>query len=247
VGLLIINADDWGSHPATTDAILRCYRAGRVSSVTAMVFMEDSARAAAMARAEGLAVGLHLNLTQPFAGDDTPDAVRARQGRLTRRFAHMRAMRWAYDPRISADVERCIADQLDAFEAVYATSPTHLDGHNHVHVCPNVLLSRAARRVAAARNTHSWSGRTPAAVARAVRRRAIRRRFGSTDHLFALPAVHPALGGEGLQPMLELARHGSVELMVHPSRAEEYEVLMSDAWRRTIEGVPLGSFADLTP
>lgn len=245
MGLLVINADDWGSHPATTDAILRCFRAGRVSSVTAMVFMEDSARAAAIARAEGLPVGLHLNLTQPFAGDDVPAPVRARQQRLARRFGHMRLMRWAYDPLIPGAVERCIADQLDAFESAYVTSPTHLDGHNHVHVCPNVLFSRTARRVAAVRNTHSWSARTPAALARAMRRHAIRRRFRSTEHLFALSAVHPALGGEGLQRMLELARRGSVELMVHPSRAEEYEVLMSDAWGRTIEGMPLGCFADL--
>jgi chitin disaccharide deacetylase len=245
VGLLVINADDWGAHAATTDAILHCFRAGRVSSATAMVFMEDSARAAAIGRRVGMPIGLHLNLTQPFAAAAVPEAVRASQQRLARHFRHIRLMRCVYDPRIRGYVERCIADQLEAFEAAYGSAPTHLDGHNHVHVCPNVLLSRTASRVRAARTTHSRSARTPAAAVRALRRRVIRRRFLSTDHLFAISAVHPALGGRGLEPMLELARRGSVELMVHPSRAEEYDVLMSDSWRRAIATVPLGSFADL--
>lgn len=245
MGLLVINADDWGAHAATTDAILNCFRAGRVSSATAMVFMEDSERAAAIGRRAGLPIGLHLNLTQPFAGAAVPEALRASQQRLTRHFRHIRLMRWVYDPRIRGAVERCIADQLDAFEIAYGSAPTHLDGHNHVHICPNVLLSRTASRVRAVRTTHSCSARTPAAVARGLRRRAIRRRFLSTDHLFALSAVHPALGGHGLEPMLELARRGSVELMVHPSRTDEYEVLMSDPWRRAIATVRLGSFADL--
>ena len=243
--MLVINADDWGAHTATTDAILRCFRAGRVTSATAMVFMEDSARAAAIGRRENLPLGLHLNLTQPYADGSLPAPVRARQQRLTRHFRHVRVMRWFYDPRIREAVERCIADQLDAFESAYGRAPTHLDGHNHVHLCPNVLLSRSARRVTAVRTAHSRGARSPASLARALRRRAIRRRFRSTDALFALSAVHPALGGEGLQRTLELTRHASVELMVHPSRAEEYELLLSDAWGRAIAGVPLGSFADL--
>ena len=59
--MLIINADDWGRAVAETDAALRCYRAGRITSVSAMVFMHDSERAATLAKQEDLDAGLHLN------------------------------------------------------------------------------------------------------------------------------------------------------------------------------------------
>src|SRR5437868_14435949 len=40
-----LNADDWGRSGAETDAALRCYKGGRITSVSAMVFMQDSERA----------------------------------------------------------------------------------------------------------------------------------------------------------------------------------------------------------
>jgi hypothetical protein len=58
VGALIVNADDWGRTfrtPANTR--MRC--SGTVSSVSAMVFMEDSERAATIAR-DAIDTGLHL-------------------------------------------------------------------------------------------------------------------------------------------------------------------------------------------
>ena len=64
--MLIVNADDWGGWKSATDAALACYKAGRINSVSAMVFMEDSERAAELAQADGLDVGLHLNFTTPF-------------------------------------------------------------------------------------------------------------------------------------------------------------------------------------
>src|ERR1700758_5164513 len=45
-GILIINADDWGRDHETTQRILECTLRGTVSSASAMVFMEDSERAA---------------------------------------------------------------------------------------------------------------------------------------------------------------------------------------------------------
>ena len=66
--MLIINADDFGRSVAETDAALRCYIAGRITSVSAMVFMADSERAAELAKENELDVGLHLNFTERFTG-----------------------------------------------------------------------------------------------------------------------------------------------------------------------------------
>src|SRR5689334_2491820 len=66
-GFLIVNADDWGRDRLTTERTLECVRRKAVSSVSAMVFMEDSERAAAIAREHAIEAGLHLNLTASFS------------------------------------------------------------------------------------------------------------------------------------------------------------------------------------
>lgn len=65
-GVVAINADDWGRDANTTDRILECVQGCVVSSVSAMVFMEDSERAAHAAREHHVDAGLHLNFTTPF-------------------------------------------------------------------------------------------------------------------------------------------------------------------------------------
>src|SRR5207237_1102009 len=67
--VLIVNADDWGRSVAETDSALRCYQAGRITSVSAMVFMGDSMRAAKLAKDHQLDdVELHLNFSEEHAG-----------------------------------------------------------------------------------------------------------------------------------------------------------------------------------
>src|ERR1700674_3520796 len=62
-GLLIINADDWGRDYETTARTLECALRGTISSVSAMVFMQGSEQAAAIALERGIDAGLHLNFT----------------------------------------------------------------------------------------------------------------------------------------------------------------------------------------
>ena len=52
--MIIVNADDWGRDAVTTDRSLECVLRGAVSSVSAMMFMEDSERAAALAGEHGV-------------------------------------------------------------------------------------------------------------------------------------------------------------------------------------------------
>ena len=65
--LLILNGDDWGANRESTDRILDCHRARRLTSTSAMVYMADSSRAAGLSREHSVPVGLHLNLTHEQA------------------------------------------------------------------------------------------------------------------------------------------------------------------------------------
>lgn len=252
-GLLIVNADDWGGEVPTTEAIRAAFRAGRVTSTTAMVYMEDSERAAAIAREDGLPVGLHLNLTQAFSGADVPEPVRERQRRAVAIFSGRgedghpgtaKLRRWLWDPRVSGAVAAAVRDQVERFEALYGAPPDHVDGHNYVDTAPNVFASRALPRGAKMRNTLGAYplDRGPMAIARAARQKLRERRFGSTRHVLHISDLD--LPDD---PRLALAMTVPIEVICHPDNPAEMERLMSDAWATCLARYPTGSFADLPP
>jgi predicted glycoside hydrolase/deacetylase ChbG (UPF0249 family) len=250
-GLLIVNADDWGGERRSTEAIQEAFDAGRVTSTTAMVYMEDSERAAEIARGEKLPVGLHLNLTQPFTGADAPPPVRERQRQVAATFlghgpdgqpGTARLRRWLYDPRVARLVGDALRDQLERFEALYGGPPTHFDGHNYVDTTPNVFLSRALPRGAKMRNTlDRYPFATgPGAIARELRQQLRGRRFRSTRYV-----VHISDLDLPDDPRLAHAATDPVEVICHPDNPAEMERLMSDEWAACLARLRSGSFADL--
>jgi predicted glycoside hydrolase/deacetylase ChbG (UPF0249 family) len=233
-GLLVVNADDWGGWNVATDRIALAWDQGVVSSTTAMVHMADSCRAADIAWEVGIPLGLHLNFTQPFDAPDIPATVRERQRALCERFTPLdRRMRLQLDPRPSTAtlIRDGILDQFDAFRTTYGAEPTHLDSHQHVHTCPDVFTRipsplRLRRSLSYHRHLLTW-------------------RFTTTSHFAAISRLHPDLGGDGLERMIARSATESVEIMVHPSFAEDLPILLSDGWREALRHAPLGSFADL--
>jgi predicted glycoside hydrolase/deacetylase ChbG (UPF0249 family) len=253
-GLLVVNADDWGGGEATTNAIQSTFEAGRITSASAMVYMPDSSRAAEIARRVGLPVGLHLNLSEPFAGAEASIAVRDRQLRVAELCAGAgpdghpgiaKMRKWLFDPTISAVVDRAIADQVERFTALYGRAPTHFDGHNHVDVCPNVFRSGSIPRGAVLRGSVDRFSieRSPAGLMRSARHALRPRHLRSARYLLhiaelSLPDAGPA------DPRLQLARENTVEVMGHPDDPDELVALMSPAWQRVLAEHRLGSFAD---
>jgi predicted glycoside hydrolase/deacetylase ChbG (UPF0249 family) len=246
-GLLIVNADDLGGEAYKTDAIIAAHSAGAITSATAMMWMEDSERAAERARSAGLPVGLHINLTHPFSGPRVPGPARERQRELCRRFARLGLRRWTWDPTIQRAVDAALAEQLERFAELYGGQPDHVDGHEHVHVCPNVLFSPALRGIARARTSQSPAEAAGAAARLGwrVKHAAVRRRFRTTDRFWSVQRLHPVLGGSGFPAAVALARTEAVEIMCHPGDPAEDALLASDSWRAALAGARLGSFGAL--
>src|SRR5262249_13768718 len=112
-GILVINADDFGRDKENTDRIRDCKLAGTVSSASAMVFMEDSQRAANIAKELDLDTGLHLNLTAPFTCQNVSPKLEDHHQRI---MAYLRRSRFAqvlYHPGLSQSFKYTVASQID--------------------------------------------------------------------------------------------------------------------------------------
>lgn len=246
-GPLIINADDFGGNRLATDRIVECFAAGRITSTSAMVYMDDSERAASFARSRALSVGLHLNVTQEFEDPATPPTVRERQTRVARYFAGRGLRRVTFNPALNACVRRCVSDQLERFRELFGREPTHIDGHNHAHLNPTVLLAlpKGVHTRTSERQSDGFTRR--GALMREARHTFIARRYVTTDYFLAIDQLGPSPTDSAIESLLEPADRASVEIMVHPDRDSNYRLLMSDAWLRALRDRALGSFADLGP
>lgn len=246
--MLIVNADDWGYDLSTTEAIARAFQAGRITSATAMIFMRDSERAAPLASRESMPVGLHLNLMEAYSATDIPEEARVRQQQVVAAFRASQRCRWLPSRKLSSLVQRCVADQLNGFAQLYATAPTHIDGHQHGHLSTPVLRALSRDRRRAVRSSFTFRAGEKSLLNRALRfalNNQINARFRSTRKFYSIRTLHPRLGGYGLEDALAEAHVQDVEIMVHPGWSDELELLMSDQWRTLLAGVPLGSFRDL--
>lgn len=138
---LIVNADDFGWSGAVTGGIIRAHREGLVTSTTLMANLEGAAEALARARQEapGLAIGLHLNLTEgrPLAPPGEVAPILDRAGRLMPSLATLYRRL-----RLSGGARRAAARELEAqvrWALDHGLRPSHLDSHKHVHQIPAIL------------------------------------------------------------------------------------------------------------
>jgi len=247
MGLLIVNADDWGLAPQHTNAIAACFQARRISSATGMVHMRDSERAATIARAENLPIGLHLNFAEAFDAPDVTPEVRERQRLVVDSFSRGPWHRWGFNHRLFGTVSDAIRDQIQEFVRIYHGFPTHVDGHQHLHQNLTVLSSRAFPAQTKMRATFTFAPGEKSVsnrVARAVVNRLMRSRFRGPRYFVSIRALYPALGGAGLAK-LDLLRRGSLEVMTHPGWADEFDVLMSDDWQRILQTRAIGSYRNI--
>jgi chitin disaccharide deacetylase len=224
--MIIVNADDWGRDAVTTDRSLECARRGAVSSVSAMMFMEDSERAAALAREHGVDAGLHLNLTTLFTAPQCPSRLADQQARLARFLTANRFTRVLYHPGLSAAFEYVVRAQLEEYERCYGVPPERVDGHHHMHLCANVFFQQLLPAGAIVRRNFSFAAGEKSRVNRWYRRwqdRGLARRHRVTDFFFSLPPLEPR---SRLEKFLDLADRFDVELETHPAIPEEYAFLV---------------------
>lgn len=238
-GVLIINADDWGRSRDTTEKTLECFLRGAISSVSAMVFMDDSERAAAIAQEKGVDCGLHLNLTERFSAPNSPTGLVEHQQRLTRFLRRHRFAPALFHPGLARSFEYVVAAQRDEFERIYGTEPARWDGHHHMHLSSNVLWGGLLGAGTVARRSFSFQRGEKSWLNRWYRRvvdRRLAQRHRLTDYFFSIAPLQPE---DRLRQIFALARQSAVEVETHPFNADEHAFLAGGRIFDLTDGVPI--------
>ncbi|BFU93244.1 MAG: hypothetical protein NTAFB01_44310 [Nitrospira sp.] len=244
--MLIINADDYGRNRAVTDNTLKCFVSGRVTSASAMVFMADSERAAESAKECGLETGLHLNFTLGFDGIANSKKLIESQGRIASFLKNGKYAPLFYYPALRKDFEYVYAAQFKEYLRLYAKDPTHIDGHHHMHLCTNMLVSRLIPQGTKVRRSFSSLLSERSVFNRSYRHivdSIVETRCTSTDMFFS---ITPPEDIERCQRIIDLSQSRNVELMVHPERSEDMDLLMSDHFSVLIGQTKIGGYAALS-
>lgn len=125
---IIICADDYAQNEFISRAIINLVAGGRLSAVSCMTASDQwrTQGKELLAVAEGIDVGLHFDIThfKPVSP-----------------LSFSRLLLASYVNKIDLDViERNLTFQLDEFEKVMGRAPDYIDGHQHVHILPNVRV-----------------------------------------------------------------------------------------------------------
>jgi len=224
-GRLIVNADDWGRDRETTDRTYDCVRCGAVSSVSAMVFMEDSERAADMAREQGVDAGLHLNFTGRFSIPNCSTRLLEHQDAVSKYLKRNPLARGLFNPWLSASFEYLVAAQIEEFTRLFGAAPKRVDGHHHMHLSANILLGGFLPPGIIVRRHFSYQSGEKFlrnGIFRWVTDAMLARRFRLADYLFSIIPLEPQ---PRLQRIFALAGGSVVEVETHPIDPAEYRFL----------------------
>ena len=245
--MLTINADDLGHCEVATDRTMACFAANRINAASAMVFMEDSERAATLATSSGLDVGLHINFTEVFTGAYVPPSLRQNHERLRRFLVANKYALIIYNPLLRKAFREVFAAQVGEFVRLYGRTPSRFDGHQHMHLCSNMLFDDLLPAGARVRRNFSFAPSEKGLVNRCYRRlvdRRLARRHRLGDFFFGLSQQSTI---PQLRRVAALAKSYDVELLVHPHVNIEFEMLLSDEFAKIISAAKQEMFVAAQP
>ncbi|CAH1233785.1 YDJC [Branchiostoma lanceolatum] len=147
---LVINADDFGYCPERNRGIVESYLHGDVTTASLMANTDAAEDAIKLARLHSIPLGLHLNLTEgrPVSNRQRAESSLVDGGGWFH--GKLGVRKTAYSGGLNTtEVRDEVEAQLRWFVDLLGKPPTHIDGHNHVHVLPGVRDVFAAAAAAA--------------------------------------------------------------------------------------------------
>jgi len=244
---LIVNADDLGWTDGVNRGIVEAFHHGIVTSTSLLANGAAFGGGVEAARsAPGLGVGVHLNLSDgpPVADRETVTSLLNNDGEFVggpENLLLRRARRGLSLAEVENEWDAQIQKVRDA-----GISPTHLDGHKHVHMLPGlfeialklakrhdigairVSLEASSLRAALSSGSKQNAGvvmkqgvqaRGLKLLARDAREQAGREGISTADYFCGI-AQTGELTREGMEQFVKSLPDGTTELMCHPGYAD---------------------------
>ncbi|XP_043912998.1 carbohydrate deacetylase isoform X2 [Protopterus annectens] len=136
---IVITGDDFGYCPRRNQGIVECFLAGAISNVSLLVNASAAKDAAELAKRHNIPIGLHANLSE---GLPICEQLRKESSLLNEDgFFHGKmGFRKALKNGLikMSEVAQELRAQVQHFYTLTNQLPHHMDGHQHVHVLPEI-------------------------------------------------------------------------------------------------------------
>ncbi|KAM9858794.1 carbohydrate deacetylase isoform 1-T4 [Aulostomus maculatus] len=137
--MLVVTGDDFGYCPRRNQGIVDCFQAGGISNVSLLVNASAAKEAADLAKRHSIPIGLHANLSEGIPVSPSlrqASTLVNQQGFLHGKMGFRQALE---RHQLSMEqVELELRAQVRLFRELTGHLPHHMDGHQHVHVLPEV-------------------------------------------------------------------------------------------------------------
>lgn len=249
--MLIINADDWGASAFITDHILEFINKGIANTTSAMVFMKDSKYAAEIAKEKGIDTGLHFNATEPFTQENISPVLLEKHQSLISYLRKSKLSQVIYNPFLHKGFEYVFKAQYEEYTRLYGKVPNRIDGHQHMHLCTNMLIGNFIPKKTRVRRTYTFAFGEKDIINksyRAIVDQIVTNRYECTKYFYSLGEVVFKKGQgqlETLRSILGLAHKDSIEIHVHPHMQADYAYCQSRQFLKELSSTPRGTFLEL--
>ncbi|KAM3611043.1 uncharacterized protein V6R79_012790 [Siganus canaliculatus] len=137
--MLVVTGDDFGYCPRRNQGIVECFQAGGISNVSLLVNGSAAKEAADFAKRYSIPIGLHANLSEGIPVCPNLQQVSTLtnlQGFFHGKMGFRQALQRGQLSMKQVELE--LRSQVSLFRDLTGHLPHHMDGHQHVHVLPEV-------------------------------------------------------------------------------------------------------------
>ncbi len=220
----IVTADDYGIRQ-TAEPILRLVHEGKIDRVAVMIHYVSRDQAEALLKT-GVKIDLHLELIDILkSGDKVYDNTLKRSINF--------AFRYIFRIVTRKKVEEDWRIQIDRFEKLFGRFPDGLDSHEHLHYFPpffkvcvklaeefDIPFVRFGRKGLLTHLHHSLTGKILSFFWKQTRSSFAKTDRQTTDYVVSLDWI------SDVDIFLEKRPGGSIEIVVHPEREEDYRSIL---------------------
>ncbi|CAB1319265.1 unnamed protein product [Coregonus sp. 'balchen'] len=136
---LVVTGDDFGYCPKRNQGIVDCFQAGGISNVSLLVNASSAKEATELAKRHRIPIGLHANLSEGLPvsqGLKRGSTLLNKDGFFHGKMGFRKALQSGQVSMTEVELE--LRAQVRLFGELMGHLPCHMDGHQHIHVLPEV-------------------------------------------------------------------------------------------------------------